>query len=108
MGRRERREDRERERERTPSPDIIEKKKASKTVEKIEEVRATSKQPPKSRVEVHQPTTEVWDYENHWQKGFSDCCDDCGICACAFFCTPCFVSLLLAFQNIRFLMTDLF
>ena len=35
MGRRERREDRERERERTPSPEIIEKKKASKKLLKI-------------------------------------------------------------------------
>ncbi len=49
------------------------------------------KQPPKSRVEVHQPTTEVWDYENHWQNDFIDCCSDCKLCACAFFCTPCFV-----------------
>ncbi len=49
------------------------------------------KQPPKSRVEVHQPTTEVWDYENHWQNDFIDCCNSYSMCACAFFCTPCFV-----------------
>lgn len=52
------------------------------------------KQPPQSRVEVHQPTTEVWDYENHWQNGFNDCCSDCGMWACAVFCTPCFMQKL--------------
>lgn len=50
------------------------------------------KVPPKSRVEVHQPTTEVWDYENHWQNDMVECCSSCSMWACAFFCTPCFVS----------------
>lgn len=59
-----------------------------------------NKQPPKSRVEVHQPTTEVWDYENHWQKDLcADCCDDCSMCAFAFFCTPCFIGKLFTRTN---------
>lgn len=60
---------------------------------------SASGQHPKSRVEVHQPTTEVWDYENHWQKDFVDCCDDCKMCAFAFFCPPCFVGKLFSRTN---------
>lgn len=47
-----------------------------------------------NRVHVHQPIEGVWEFENHWQKDFIDCCEDCGICACAFFCTPCFMGKL--------------
>ena len=69
-------------------------KKSNKKVDNEikKELSSVEKIPPKSRVEVHQPTTEVWDYENHWQKDFIDCCDDCKMWSCAFFCTPCFVS----------------
>ena len=53
-----------------------------------------NKMAPNSRVVVAQPNTDVWDYENHWQKNLTDCCDNCGDCACAFCCTLCFVSYL--------------
>lgn len=48
---------------------------------------------PQSRVVVAQPAVDVWDYENHWQKNFTDCCEDCGTCCCACFCYFCFVSV---------------
>lgn len=45
-----------------------------------------------SRVVVAQPTRDVWDYENHWNKGLSDCCDDVKECCYAYFCFICYVS----------------
>lgn len=96
MGRRERRDDRERDRDRdrdrSNSPDVKKKSSKPRDVDDEDLKSASNKQPPKSRVEVHQPTTEVWDYENHWQREFNECCDSCSMWACAFFCTPCFVS----------------
>ncbi len=56
--------------------------------------RKKTEMAPNSRVVVAQPNTDVWEFENHWQKNLTDCCDNCGDCMCAFCCTICFVGKL--------------
>lgn len=48
----------------------------------------------KSRVVVAQPQLEVWDFENNWDKGLSECCFNMGDCCYAFFCPMCYVCIL--------------
>ncbi|XP_030043358.1 cornifelin homolog [Microcaecilia unicolor] len=33
--------------------------------------------------------TVTLSYGSGWSSGLLDCCDDCGICCCAFWCLPC-------------------
>lgn len=47
----------------------------------------------KDRVVVAQPAMDVWEYENHWHKNLTECYDDCGTCAYAWFCPCCYVMI---------------
>ena len=49
--------------------------------------------PRRNRVIVAQPSNmEVWDFENNWQAGLSECCDDMKECCFAYFCSICYVT----------------